>query len=103
MDILLSPPLAFLIYIPLVLVIVGIGRLLAGPEKSNAIKSSPYGSGEVAPTNLAAPGYKPFFVIAFFFAVLHLGMLVIGTGTLTPELIPYLVGLMVALVALILG
>ncbi len=103
MQILLSPPIAFLIYIPLVLIIFLVGRGLAGAEKPNPMKTSPYGSGEVAPTDLAAPGYKPFFVIAFFFAVLHLGMLVIGSGGLTPTLLPYLGGLILALIALILG
>lgn len=103
MDIILTPPIAFLIYIVLVLVIVGFGRLLAGPEKPNPIKSSVYGSGEEAPTFLAAPGYKPFFMIAFFFAILHLGMLVLGSGGLNTTSIIYMVGLVLALVALILG
>lgn len=103
MDILLTPPLAFLIYIPLVLVIYWIGMKLAGPTKENAVKSSAYGSGEEAPTRTAAPGYSPFFVIALFFAILHLGMLVLGLGTFTATMIPFLVGLMLALVALLLG
>ena len=64
MEILLTPPFAFLIYIPLVLIIYWIGRQLAGPEKEDAVKSSAYGSGESAPTTTAAPGYTPFFVIA---------------------------------------
>lgn len=103
MDILLTPPLAFLIYIPLVLIILGVGKILAGPEHGNAEKSSPYGSGESAPTQMAAPGYTPFFLIAFFFAILHLGMLVLGTGTLSFGMLPVLLGLILALVALILG
>ena len=78
-------------------------RLLAGPASPNAVKSSIYGSGEEAPTFLAAPGYRPFFLIAFFFAVLHLGMLVLGSGGLTPITGAYLVGLVLALIALILG
>ena len=80
MDILLSPPVAFLIYIPLVFLISLLGRSLAGTNKSSSLKTSIYGSGEAAPTNLAAPGYRPFFRIALFFAVLHLGILVLGTG-----------------------
>ena len=103
MNIFLSPPLAFLIYIPLVLVIVGLGRLLAGPTKQNAMKSSLYGSGESSPTQAAVPGYKPFFLIAFFFAILHLGILVLGTGNLNPTVGIYLVGLLLALLALLLG
>jgi NADH:ubiquinone oxidoreductase subunit 3 (subunit A) len=103
MNFLLTPPIAFLIYIVLVLVIVWFGRVLAGPEKPNPIKSSVYGSGEEAPTYLAAPGYRPFFMIAFFFAILHLGMLVLGSGGLNTTAIVYMVGLILALVALILG
>lgn len=103
MEILLTPPLAFLIYIPLVLLIAGFGKLLAGPEKPSDLKESVYASGEKGSTNPAAPGYRPFFLIAFFFAVLHLGMLVIGTGEFSINIIPYLFGLILALVALLLG
>ncbi len=103
MDILLSPPVAFLLYIPLVLVIVRIGVGLAGPEKSSQMKSSLYSSGEEAPTSFAAPGYKPFFVIAFFFAILHLGVLVLSSGGLTLLTGVYMGGLILALIALILG
>jgi NADH:ubiquinone oxidoreductase subunit 3 (subunit A) len=103
MNIFLSPPIAILIYIPLVLLIVWLGKRLAGPEKANPIKSSVYGSGEEPPTSEAAPGYKPFFLIAFFFAILHLGMLMVGSGTLTATPAVYIAGLILALVALILG
>jgi len=103
MEILLSPPIAFLIYIPLVLVIVWLGQILAGPEKPNPLKTSVYGSGEEAPTYLAAPGYQPFFLIALFFAILHLGMLVLGTSPLNFASGVFLVGLVLALIALILG
>jgi hypothetical protein len=51
----------------------------------------------------AAPGYAPFFRVAFFFAVLHLGVLMLGSSGLTPIAGVYLVGLILALVALILG
>lgn len=103
MQILLTPPIAFLIYVPLVILIALGGKLLAGPEKPNEAKTSLYGSGEEAPTNMAAPGYRPFVLVAFFFAILHLGMLVAGSGSLTPSLLPYLFGLILAMAALILG
>jgi NADH:ubiquinone oxidoreductase subunit 3 (subunit A) len=67
------------------------------------MKSSTYGSGEAPPTAAAAPGYRPFFVVALFFAILHLGVLMLGTGGLTLISGVYLIGLMLALVALILG
>ncbi len=103
MNILLSPPIAFLIYIPLVTLLTLLGRRMAAKGKANASKTSAYGSGEEAPTSAAAPGYKPFILIAFFFAFLHLGMLVLGTGGLTITTGIYLVGLLVALAALVLG
>ena len=52
---------------------------------------------------LAAPGYRPFFVVALFFAVLHFGVLVLATGIPSPVMRIYLLGLMLALLALILG
>ena len=103
MSVLLSPPIAFLIYIPLVLIILWVGRILAGPSKANSAKSSVYGSGEEAPDYTAAPGYRPFFLIAFFFAILHLSILVLGSGLLSPTEGIYIAGIALALVALILG
>jgi hypothetical protein len=61
MDIILTPPLAFLIYVPLVLIITGVGRYLAGASDPSDLKSSIYGSGEVGPTSASV-----------FFAILHL-------------------------------
>jgi NADH:ubiquinone oxidoreductase subunit 3 (subunit A) len=103
MDLLLSPPLAFLAYVPVALALLGVGRLLAGAGSPNAAKTSVYGSGEASPTFAAAPGYQPFFLIALFFAVVHLAMLVLGVGSLPMPAAVYLVGLFIALVALILG
>lgn len=103
MKILLSPPIAFLIYIPLVLIISLVGKLMAGPEKPSALKDTTYGSGEEAYAPTGAPGYRPFFLTAFFFAILHLGVLVLGTGDFSVKMLPFLVGLILALSVLLLG
>ncbi len=103
MDLILTPPVAFILYIPLVLLILATGRLLAGAGRPTAMKTSVYGSGEASPTFAAAPGYRPFFLIALFFAVVHLGMLVLGIGRLPVPAAAYIVGLLLALTALILG
>lgn len=103
MEILFSPPIAILIYLPLVVGIVLLGKRMAGPEKPSELKSSIYSSGEEAPLNTAVPGYKPFILIAFFFAILHLGMLVLGANEISGTSAIYIGGLVVALVALILG
>jgi len=103
MNILLVPPIAFLVTLLLTGLLSLFGKALAGPSKYSAIKSSIYSSGEEPPTRMAAPGYRPFFVVALFFAVLHLGVLVLGTGIPSPVLVIYLCGIMFALLALILG
>ena len=80
-----------------------LGQALAAPGTESTWKTTTYAGGESAPTRPAAPGYRPFFVIALFFAILHLGILILGSGTFTPVTIAYLVGLLLALLALILG
>jgi hypothetical protein len=102
-DSLLGAPVAFLIYLMLVGILSGIGRALAGSTKTTALKTSTYAGGEEPPVRSAAPGYAPLFRVAFFFAVLHLGVLMLGSSGLTPIAGVYLVGLILALVALILG
>jgi len=103
MDLIFSPPIAFLIYTGLVIVLVGFGRLLAGRATPTPTKTSTYSSGEAPPEQIAAPGYRPYFVVALFFAILHLGALMLGTNNLSGMAIVYLVGLILALLALILG
>jgi NADH:ubiquinone oxidoreductase subunit 3 (subunit A) len=103
METLLFPPIAFAIYLVLVGVLSGVGRALAVPSQSNALKSGAYASGEAGERTTAAPGYRQFFVVALFFAVLHLGMLLVGSSGLTAVTGAYLVGLIIALLALILG
>lgn len=102
-DILLSPLSVFLVFLALAALISLLGKLLAGPAEADSLKASTYSSGELPPTRMAAPGYRPFFVVALFFAVLHLGVLVLGTGASSPIVVIYLCGLMLALLALILG
>ena len=105
MDILFEPPLAFLIYMALVSVLVGFGRLLAGQPSSSVSKSGLYASGEASPDpkDRSAPGYRPFFVTALFFAVLHLGVLIVATSDLSAISVVYICGLIIVLIALILG
>lgn len=102
MDILLSPPIAFALYLALVGGMALLGRYLA-PARPTAAKSSTYASGEAPPKRMAAPGYRPFFVIALFFALLHLGVLMIGTGSTTGVAVIFVLGLGLTLLALILG
>lgn len=103
MEALLWPPVAFVVYLALAGALTGIGRLLAGAPSPSALKSSTYASGEEATASAAGPGYKPFFRIALFFAVVHLGALVLASGTFTPGMALYLAGLIVVLIVLATG
>lgn len=102
-TVILSPPVAFLIYLVLVGLLSGMGRRFARPGRDSENKRSTYASGEAPPERPAAPGYRPFFVVALFFAILHLGALMVGSSNLTLTSSAYLVGLGLALLALILG
>lgn len=100
---LLLPPVAFAIYLVLVGMLAGIGRYLAGAPHPEPLEAMTYASGEAAPAGAAIPGYQPFFVVALFFAVVHLGVLMLGTSALAPLAAVYLLGLLFALVVLLLG
>jgi NADH:ubiquinone oxidoreductase subunit 3 (subunit A) len=102
-DLLLAPPVAFFIYVGLVGILALVGRWLVGSVKESPTERAAYASGEAPPRYTAIPGYRQFFVIALFFAILHLGVLVLGSEGRSLTAIVYLMGLFLALVALILG
>jgi NADH:ubiquinone oxidoreductase subunit 3 (subunit A) len=91
------------IYFVIIALLSGLGRLLTQKDQPASAKRSTYAGGEASPRRMAAPGYKPFFVIALFFAILHLGVLIMGSGGITWSSGVYLVGLILALLALIMG
>lgn len=101
--VLLSPPFAFVLYLALVGILSGFGRLLAARGTHSEGKLATYSGGEEAPTTGAMPGYRGFFIIALFFAILHLGVLMLGSSSFQPIAGVYLIGLIVALLVLIVG
>jgi NADH:ubiquinone oxidoreductase subunit 3 (subunit A) len=92
-----------LIYVVLIGIVARIARWLVGPVEESPRERATYASGEAAPRYVAAPGYRQFFVVALFFGILHLGVLVLGSEGQTFTAILYLAGLSLALIALILG
>jgi NADH:ubiquinone oxidoreductase subunit 3 (subunit A) len=103
MPSLFAPPVAFALYLVLTSVLLVVAGSIAARGKQSALKTSVYGSGEAAIPSAASPGYRPFFLTAFFFAILHLGVLVVGSGGLTLMTGVYLIGLIFSLIALALG
>ena len=102
-NILLTPAIAFVLYLALAAALNRLGQGFAGRFPQSQLKSSTYSGGEASPTTSAVSGYRQFFVIALFFAVLHLGALVLAGGSLGLSTGLYLGGLLLALVALVLG
>jgi NADH:ubiquinone oxidoreductase subunit 3 (subunit A) len=102
-HLLLLPPIALLLYVLLVGIVARIGRWLVGPVKESPTERTTYASGEAPSRYVAAPGYRQFFIVALFFGILHLGVLVLGSEGQTLTAVVYLAGLSLALVALILG
>jgi NADH:ubiquinone oxidoreductase subunit 3 (subunit A) len=103
MPSLLSPPLAFVVYLGLVGVLLGLGRLLAGGRRPSGRAATIFASGEAPPRTRSAPGYQPFFGAALYFALLHVGVLIAGTGALAPVGLVYIAGLLVVLIVVLLG
>jgi hypothetical protein len=102
-NFLFAPLIAFFIYFVIVSVTSGLGRLFSARGVQSEFKSDTYASGEANDPSPAAPGYRQFFVVALFFAMLHLGVLMIGSSGLSIAAVPYLIGLILVLVALVLG
>ena len=102
-NLVFSPVVAFLIYFAVFSALSGLGRLFSATGRKSEFKSATYASGEENDPVPAAPGYRQFFVVALFFAILHLGVLMIGSSDLSSVAGLYLLGLILALIALILG
>src|SRR5574337_575450 len=103
MRALFLPPVAFAIYLLLAAALMRTSPALGAPAKPSAAKSGLYASGELPDVERAIPGYGPFFVIALFFAVVHLGVLLFATSAPVPAAALFLAGLMLVLLVLILG
>jgi hypothetical protein len=104
---LLTPPLAFLAYLLLIGAVAHASRRISAAGDQSADKRALYTGGERYTSDGARPGYAPFFRGALFFAVLHLGALVIGTSDLSRSdgtgqmlLVIYLLGLVATLAVL---
>lgn len=103
MNGLLMPVAAFIIYLIAAALLARVGRALAARGRSDPLRSSTYAGGERPPRAGAVPGYSGMFVIALFFAVVHVGVLMLASSGGSPVAALYLIALVVSLLALILG
>lgn len=79
-NILLTPPVAFVIVLLAMLVFSKLLSTLAiKPKTHGEGEEKSYACGEDVPTNLMQPDYSQFFPFAFFFTILHVFTLIIAT------------------------
>jgi NADH:ubiquinone oxidoreductase subunit 3 (subunit A) len=104
LKILLSPPIAFVIFFGVGLLIYWLGRAMAPKTNMTHEKGTPYACGEDAPMPQAQMSYKLFFSLAIFFTVMHVAALVVTTlpsGPIAALGIVYLVIIMLSVFALV--
>ncbi|MEO0124586.1 MAG: NADH-quinone oxidoreductase subunit A [candidate division WOR-3 bacterium] len=103
-DILLSPPIAFLIFLGIFYLIYWLGSLMAPKMKKTPGKVSTYACGEDIPGTKIQFGYRLFFYVALFFTMMHVATLVVATipkGAVALFGIFYLAMIFISVLALI--
>lgn len=94
LDILLSPPIAFLLAMGIAWLVYGFGKLLGPALNATPGKLEPYACGESFEAEKLSFGYSRFFVSALFFTIMHVAVLSVATvpgGAVAFRAIAYLV------------
>jgi NADH:ubiquinone oxidoreductase subunit 3 (subunit A) len=78
-NILLSPPIAFLLCLGIALATYGFGALIGARSAPTGGKLEPYACGESFNADKFTFGYKRFFIAAIFFTIMHVAVLSIAT------------------------
>ncbi|HAF94680.1 MAG: hypothetical protein A2X34_08435 [Elusimicrobia bacterium GWC2_51_8] len=86
MNILLSPPIAFITALLFIMVVSELLAPLAPAPKivPGSGKNKPYGCGEEVSGERVSPDYQGFFPFAIFFTLLHVAALMIATWSFNP-------------------
>ncbi len=79
MRIILSPPVAFIIFILVGLLLYLFGRKIAPKFNPVGGKATPYACGEDIPMKKMQVSYRLFFHVALFFTIMHVAALMIAT------------------------
>ncbi|MCX5785168.1 MAG: NADH-quinone oxidoreductase subunit A [Elusimicrobia bacterium] len=111
MNILLSPPVAFIITLLFIMFVAELLTPLAPAPKTapGSGKNKPYGCGEEVSEQRVSPDYQGFFPFAIFFTLLHVAALMIATWSFNPIsagialVVGYLVAIAVILAILFVG
>lgn len=99
-NLLLSPPIAFVLSLGIALAVYGFGSLIGAKVTASGGKLEPYACGENFSADKFTFGYKRFFVAAIFFTIMHVAVLSIATvpsGPLAFRAFAYLVVIAVSI------
>jgi NADH-quinone oxidoreductase subunit A len=103
-DFLISPPVAFLVFLAVGFLVYWLGSRLAPKLKKEGGKLATYACGEDLPGVKLQFGYRLFFFVALFFTLMHVAALVIATipgGKIVFFGIIYLLMIFLSILALI--
>jgi NADH-quinone oxidoreductase subunit A len=103
-GILLSPPVAFLVFLAAALGLYALGRGMAPKLTKAGGKLTTYACGEDIPGVKVQFGYRLFFFVALFFTMMHVAALVIATvpaGKIVFFALFYLVMIFLSVMALV--
>ena len=104
LGILLSPPIAFVVFLAAAFGLYALGRGMAPKLTKAGGKLTTYACGENIPGVKVQFGYRLFFFIALFFTMMHVTALVIATvpsGKIVFFALFYLVMIVLSLTALV--
>ena len=76
----LTPPVTFAIYLLLSVGISAVSKRLAARGADSERKKQAYACGENMPTNQGQPDYSEFFMLAFFFTIMHVIAMAVATN-----------------------
>lgn len=103
-KLLLSPPVAFALFLLIGGLLYLFGYLLAEKGNQSQHKKDPYACGEDVPAAKIQPDYSLFFPFAIFFTIIHVTALIMATlpvGNLALMGIIYLAGISISLYTLV--
>ena len=104
LEILLSPPVAFLLILAVSGLLYLLGKRMAPKLTKSGGKLTSYACGEDIPGAKVQFGYRLFFFIALFFTIMHVAALVIATapaGKIALFAVLYLAVVFLSILALI--
>jgi len=103
-EILLSPPVAFVLILAVSVLLYLLGKRMAPKPTKSGGKLTSYACGEDIPGSKIQFGYRLFFFVALFFTIMHVAALVIATvpaGKIALFAVLYLTVVFLSILALI--